>query len=311
MTDLGTEFGVEVDEHKTSNVYVFAGAVNIVERNQTGGHLVAKAGEAVRVDSRSIHHVTYEKTSTHFARTIQRQPAPVKLADDFSGDKLDRSKWWTNLWGSKGHADVIQRDGHVELINRGYLITAREFDPDRLGGIKITGRWTFVRGSPEHLQIATRSNGVPNEGFYGEVQTGLVFHTSTMNLYHYLDASGYGDVSVAEASLKRTGYITLHEGDAFDFVIVDRGRAGFSFTMTQVGNPSNTATVTGTAIGGESNHVVFYNCQYTGHEYVSYLNNVVIRSPVESPADQPAAAGTKPVKSSATNVQKGGESTSK
>ena len=138
VTDLGTEFGVEVDEHQTSNVCVFAGTVNIVEQNQTGGHL-AKAGEAVRIDSGSIRYMTYDKASTHFARTIRRQPAPVKLVDDFSGNELDRSKWWTNLWGSKGHADVVQRDGRVELINRGYLLTAREFDPDRLGGIKITG----------------------------------------------------------------------------------------------------------------------------------------------------------------------------
>ena len=73
----------------------------------------------------------------------------------------------------------------------------------------------------------------------------------------------------------KTGMLNIQQGDVFDFEILDLGSDGLFFTMTEVGDPSNTALVTADLLSDtfDQNYVVFHNRE-GGH--VSYLDNVSI-----------------------------------
>ncbi len=299
VTDLGTEFAVEVEDEKTSNIFVFTGSVNVTDLHHAEGQL-ARAGEAVYVDQHSKRHVKLARLPDRFVREIHR---PALLSDDFNGDVLDATKWTTNLkWPigdtpvvSEGKVSVEQRDGHVILMNRGHLVTKDQFDPDRLGGIVITGQWTYDVTN-DALQLLTRSDGVPGDG-YGETANGLEFkYWNTSDRKGQLAIEVKGD-KLKIADMKTKGSVYLYPGITFNFKIVDNGVKGLSFTLSGVSNPYNTATVTARLVSDTTTakHVVFHNREYEGIDNIAHLDNITITSnaPIVVPNDSPAVQGRK------------------
>jgi hypothetical protein len=81
VTDLGTEFGVEVDAHGNSHVETLVGLVQalpIVNGKPREGRNVA-AGEAVQINRRGEMTTTTQKPN-HFARNAQKEPSPYVTA---------------------------------------------------------------------------------------------------------------------------------------------------------------------------------------------------------------------------------------
>lgn len=225
------------------------------------------------------------------------------MSDDFNGDVLDATKWTTNLkWPigdtpvvSEGKVSVEQRNGHVILKNRGHLVTKDQFDPDRLGGIVITGQWTYDVTN-DALQVLTRSDGIPCEG-YGETANGLEFkywNTSDRKGQLAIVPSG---ANLAITDVKTKGSVYLYPGITFNFKIVDNGAKGLSFTLSGVSNPYNTATVTARLVSDTTTakHVAFHNREYEGIDNIAHLDNITITSnaPVVVPNDSPASQGQK------------------
>jgi len=299
VTDLGTEFAVEVENKETSNVYVFAGSVNVTDLHHSEGQL-AQAGEAVYVDKHARRRVKLTRLPNQFVREIH---PPILFSDDFNGDSFDPTKWIIKTNWSIGDTPIVplgkvsveQRDGRAILKNRGYLITKNQFDPDRLGGIVITGQWTYDVTN-DALQVLTRSDGVPGDG-YGETANGLEF-----KYWNVTDRKGQLAIEVKGdklqiADMKTKGSIYLYPGITFNFKIVDNGDKGLSFTLSGISNPYNTATVTARLVSDTttSKHIVFHNREYEGIDNVAYLDNVTItpNAPVVVPNDSPAGQGRK------------------
>ena len=290
VTDLGTEFGVEANGLDATKVYVFDGAVNIARPNERTSETI-HAGDAVEVGAGKVRRLELGETPQQFVRTMRPHVGPVLLADDFNDNSLDLRKWRTDTSLAAGHARVIERNHRMELANRGHLITRKQYFPDDLGGIEITGRWTFAKGQNRFLEILTRADGIPNKEFYDETTNGLDFMLFAQGATPTkLEIRAWGFCGMSLDHLVQTGAVVVHEGDAFTFKVVDCGASGLSFTLTQVGNPSNTASATAvlTANSFGYGHVVFHNCQFEGQDEVTYLNDVAIMAPATLPTDKAA-----------------------
>ena len=279
VTDLGTEFGVEVDREGFAQVHVFNGAVSIADKDRQQEH-IAHAGEAVQVNPDVIRRMEPKGTSKRFVRTMPPHPGPVLLADDFSGNALDRAKWLTKTWAPLEHASVVQRDGRVELKNRGYLVSRNQYNPDKLGGLEITGQWTF-KTDGDILSILTRTDGVI-AGPWGEAQNGLEFCVSAGGSSQGPEIRPRGSVAIGE--MMQTGRATIKAGDTINFHIIDRGIDGLSCTLTNVKDAKSGTSVTSKLVADTQSgyyHVAFYNHQHVNRsDYVSYLHNVAIVAPV-------------------------------
>ncbi len=199
--------------------------------------------------------------------------ATTLLSDDFSGSSLDTAKWttattWAGSPGDQGKASVSVADGHAVLTNRGHLVTKDQFDPDAIGGIAITGQWTF--NGWDAFQILTRSDGIPGSG-YGETQQGLEF-----NYWNSMVINARGGVSISDVTT--SGTLTLNTNKTYNFSITDNGTKGISLTLTQADDTSNTETISAKLASDSTsyNYVVFHNREYEGAENIAYLDNVVI-----------------------------------
>jgi hypothetical protein len=184
----------------------------------------------------------------------ERVLGDVLLADDFSGDKLDRGRWRVITQGIRSSdAKIRVDDGRVELSNRAHLVTRDQYDPTRLGGLRVRGRWTFA-SDKDTMQILTRSDGVPNAAANGDTQNGVEFIANTeqggvMGIY------GRGEAELPFA----IALVPIQVGDTFDFEIVDDG-TNVSLTLTEVGGAGATATVSTVChVDRATDFVVFHN----------------------------------------------------
>ena len=194
-------------------------------------------------------------------------------------------KWLTKTWALLERASVVQRDGRVELKNRGYLVSRNQYNPDQLGGLDITGQWTFATDG-DTLSILTRTDGVigltrtdgASGGPWGEVQNGLEFCVRAGGPSQGPEIRPRGSVAVDD--MVQTGSVTINAGDTVNFHIIDRGTDGLCFTLTNTKDAKRSGSVTSKFVTDCPNgyyHVLFYNHQYAdGRDYLSYLDKVAI-----------------------------------
>jgi Ca2+-binding RTX toxin-like protein len=220
--------------------------------------------------------------------TINAQAA-VGLSDNFNSGTLDPSLWTTI---SDGLNSVTVLNGQVQLKDNGVLNTANSFDPIALGGIRISGQWTFTTGN-DSLDIATRSDGIPSafdlNSFSpqpGAINNGIEFQVfgGTMQIV------GRGADTVTSTSAQ----VQVNPGDVFDFVVTDGGTGTnqLTFTLTQVNGVHQTASVTGTSTSTPATNLVsFFNGppQVLGvppnrfvYDHISLLDNVLIQTGVNN-----------------------------
>jgi hypothetical protein len=294
IVDLGTGFGVTVEPEIATEVHVILGQVEVRSGNypaqavKAGAAVVAARGEPpVLMAARGDLFARLEPFAPALSQARSSPPqATVLLEDDFDDNSLDRAKWKTELSIPDGRAGVTEVDQHVELVNRGHLVTASQFDPTALpGGITITGQWTFAEpGDYDFIQVLTRSDGIPDPKGKGNCRNGIQFANV---------GDGVLNISVKGPSLSigrvaTTGTLAIAAGSVFDFTIVDDGLSLW-FRMTEVGNPRNTATARAT-IASDSfgqNHVVFHNREYKGGNHKVFLDNVLIKTTSKPGTPQP------------------------
>ena len=204
------------------------------------------------------------------------------LSDDFNDNSLDPAKWTTNLNIPQGGASVTEQNQRIELVSRGHLNTALEYDPVTLGGLRITGDWTFVSGEggpggpPEFIQVLTRSDGLPNPAnCCGETTNGVEFYMQTNDGNLVLRTRNAATIGVTQLTNPSIGAVNANQ--VFNFEVIDDGLGGLSFTMTEIGGAGRTATATGTVDSDlfNSNVVTFHNRE-AGR--ISYLDNVSIET---------------------------------
>ena len=180
VTDLGTEFGVEVTEDKTTNTQVFVGQVQVTgtdTQNSKSNELVLRAGQAAICDSKSSAVRVADSSSgvvTPFVRTMTtpRQHTADAYADlvlsmqpavyyhmEPPKDAKDRNVVFDSapghhhgvlhfVSGLTGEPYVSGRFGHA-LLFRGSMVGDYVFVPDypKAAGDRLTvSAWVLATG---------------------------------------------------------------------------------------------------------------------------------------------------------------------
>ena len=211
--------------------------------------------------------------------------ATTLVSDDFNDNSLNTSVWRTDTSTPAGGASVEETNQRLELINRGYLITQEQFNPSNIGtGLRISGEWTpvFIASPYESLNVITRSDGVPAQYHYGDVQYGISFNFTAWNemaIYrHNPNSSGMGPTLGSQVH-----GLQVDSGDTFRFVVEDDGNTLF-FSMTEIAGShvGTTASVSASDVTAFSeNFIALYNREYTNSgvdhgNKLSYLDNLTI-----------------------------------
>ena len=198
-------------------------------------------------------------------------PSSLPIIDDFEDGDLDPIDWMTST--PEGGA-VTETGGHLTMTSRGYLTTVGEFDPELVGGLCITGEWTFVAGD-DFIQILTRTDGVEDpDNCCGETNSGVEFYASDPNETVTIRARN-GDHTVE--NVVQTGAITVNQGTTYLFTVIDDGLGALSFALEEKDNPANATLITATLAADTSdrNHVTFHNRE---GGRTSQLEHVTIKS---------------------------------
>lgn len=221
-------------------------------------------------------------TATPLAIELPSSPfGPILLRDDFRKPPLNPRKWRMTTDIPQGQARVFVDGGQAVMVNRGHLVTRADFPPRALGGIRISGDWTFAGSDDDFIQILTRSNGFPDRSNpFGETADGIEFLAYTAAVFedpNLMLILGRGPADGTVTNLSSSGSLVVRPGGTYHFVVVDDGRT-LAFTLTDASNASNSRTLTARSeYAGASNHVTFHNREYCClGTHRAFLDNVRI-----------------------------------
>jgi autotransporter-associated beta strand protein len=201
-----------------------------------------------------------------------RLPAATLLSDSLLSTTLNPANWTTNTTGAAGGAAVNPTVNGVQLVRRGYLNTASQYDPTLVGGLNISGSWQFTGSTQDFFQLDTRSSGMP-AGTYGEVSNGVEFEYTQGNAAPTIQIKGN---NYSLGNLVTAGNLNVSINDKLSFIAIDGGQSNLlSFNVRDLANSTTgSATATLTSAIDTVNYVTFHNREQGGD--TSLLSNVVI-----------------------------------
>lgn len=209
--------------------------------------------------------------------------AALPITDNFNDGIFDTMRWAKNVTMTPTGAAVNEADGHIRLVGRGHLNTSSQFNPESVGGLYITGKWT-PRSDEDFIQILTRSSGTP-AGQYGETSTGLEFYLEQTSSNPMIRGR---TVDITLGATIQTGKIRLEKNKTFNFTVIDGGTAWdnqLSFRLTQADDPTNSVVVSAqlnSAIAA-TNYVSFHNRE--GSVRIADLDDVSISAMTDGDSD--------------------------
>ncbi|WP_035606468.1 LamG-like jellyroll fold domain-containing protein [Haloferula sp. BvORR071] len=207
----------------------------------------------------------------------------LPITDNFNDGIFDTTRWGRKLNVQPGGAAVTETGTQIELTGRGHLNTASQFNPDTVGGLYITGKWTF-KTDEDFLQILTRTDGEP-QGQYGETATGLEFYLEqTSNTPTIRGRTS----DIAPGAITRVGKLTVIRNKTYNFTVIDGGTDYGNFAsirLTQADDPFNSVTVYTTLASATAtaNYVSFHNRE--GGNHVSALDDISIKAATDADGD--------------------------
>lgn len=136
VVDLGTEFGVVVDDFGVSQVSVFEGKVETLPTGTLGrtqDKFELTSGRAIQWTASSIIPISvqgrrYERADRDPPLNRSNTPAGAAVDCDFRGAALDTDDWKT-IGVAAPSIQGLRMGGDPATGNRPYLVTAQEFDP--------------------------------------------------------------------------------------------------------------------------------------------------------------------------------------
>ncbi len=189
---------------------------------------------------------------------------------------VDSTKWTVVEGTHAGSANDLAYvdDGDLVIQNRELVRSADQFAPTSGTPVHTSGTFMFTGGTADFFHLMTRADpsSTSSSGF---PTNGLNF--SAVNADENIIIDKYVEGTLTTLTLSGDANVTLTNNTEYSFDVYDDG-TNLRFTVTEVGNVSNTATVTATdSTSFGTNYVVLTNRIDTGTtENVVRLDNLNI-----------------------------------
>ncbi len=199
VTDLGTEFGVAVDELGQTEARVFQGQVKVVPLGNHRGPAwgtVVNAGQAVRcVANRPLAVSSAGDLASNFVRTLRRKPNEIPpVLETFQGPALGSAfeQFPSGRFAISNGAAVFQQPPLAPGAQyRGYIRTVatdfcyRDFVFEATFHVHLDNPDPALRPHGHYVFFGI-GDGVPNPDFFDEVSRGLVLAYCVDNGYAFV-----------------------------------------------------------------------------------------------------------------------------
>lgn len=270
VVDLGTEFGVMVDDFGVSEVSVFEGKVEAFPASSAtpgDGKIRLTKGSALQWNDGMLKSLEADPRRlpialASFTSSNSRQLANEELlSEDFRQADLDPQRWQT-LGAARVTEAGLLLEGNSEAKEIPYLITREQFDPT-LGAITVVCdvRFPQLSGSDvPSFSILTRSTAerTAMDRVWRDLLSSCVrcnFRSAIDEYDGLLESSTKYERDRELTSLSWRGFRRPRQNAVYRLVMRDDG-VNVSFTVTEIDNPTVTKTVTCRSLfQGYENHI--------------------------------------------------------
>jgi hypothetical protein len=270
VVDLGTEFGVMVDDFGVSEVSVFEGKVEAFPASGVtpgDGKIRLTKGSALQWNDGMLKSLEADPRRlpvalASFARPDANQLASEELLlEDFRQADLDAQRWQT-IGATRVTETGLLLEGNSEARNVPYLITKEQFDPT-LGAVTVVCDVRFPllsRADVPSFSILTRSTAdrTSMDRTWRDLLSTCVrcnFRSAIDEFDGLLESSTKYERDRELTSLSWRGFRRPRQNVVYRLVMRDDG-VNVSFTVTEIDNPSVTKTVTCRSLfQGYENHI--------------------------------------------------------
>jgi hypothetical protein len=257
VVDLGTEFGVVVDDFGVSQVSVFEGKVETLPTGTTGRaqeKIELTSGSAIQWTGNSITPIDvqgqrYHRPNDDLPTNRSVRPTSVSLDNDFRGESWDPVCWRT--LGEVASSDRGLRLGSVaDTAQRPYLLTAQEFDPS-LGAITVVCELRFENvHDAEHASFAILTRSADEQSKPGTPWQDMLarsvrcrFKADLVSGEGMLEAGTKYEADREHTNISWGGFSRPQPDTLYRLEMRDDG-LNVSFTLSLAENPSVRKTIT-------------------------------------------------------------------
>ncbi len=294
VIDLGTEFGVMVDDFGVSQISVFEGKVETLAAGAARGtrrSIELTSGNAIQWTDNAIVPVDFQ-ASHYELQKLNRllpggtRPAAALVDDDYRNGKSPGASTWKTI-GSVIAGDGLQLGSMKSTAQRPYLLSTREFNPSQ-GAVTITCDVRFAQvGDAEQpsFAILTRSSSSLSK-------SGTAWHdmlaramrcrlgAGSSNAEGLLEAGTKLEPDCAPSSLSWGGFSRPRPGKLYRLEMRDDG-LNVSFTVALAENPQVRKTITCRSLFRSNENFVAFE---GSDRNVVVLERVTISQESSSPA---------------------------
>ncbi len=268
VVDLGTEFGVAIDDFGVAEVNVFEGKVEAFTRRgqQANQKIELTAGNGLQWSDNDL--IPLQADINRFASVVMGRnlgegpdSRSQSVVDRFRDSSLDAGKW-QSLGNVQPTSDGLLMTGGAGEENPPYLISAAEFD-SALGPVTMTCDLRFLKvdlQGPTAFSVLTRS--VDERGIALPPWQGVL--ASCTRCSFGLESSRDGGSLQAGVKLESdrelsniswSGFATPQPGTPYRMIVRDDG-VNLSFTVFRRDQPSERKNVTVRSLfRGQANHL--------------------------------------------------------
>jgi len=256
IVDLGTEFGVAVDDFGVSEVSVFQGKVEAfpLGSKSNGKKIELTKGHGLQWNQDNL--IPLDADMRRFATSVLDRKIPTdqtggqaSLVDRFREAVLN-SKKWKALGNVQATTAGLRLLGDSEPGKQSYLVSAKQFDP-ALGPVTVTCDFQFIEPSSEGtpaFSMLTRSadqRGTALEPWSGTLASGVrcSFGSEGNSKEGLLQAGVKLEADREMVSISWNGFLVPTPGTAYRVVMRDDG-VNVSFTVSLRDDLSTSKTVT-------------------------------------------------------------------
>lgn len=250
VVDLGTEFGVAIDDFGVAEVNVFEGKVEAFPKGgqQSNQKIELTAGNGLQWSDNDfipLHADINRFASVVMGRQLSNGPdsGSLSVVDRFRGLSLDDSKW-QSLGNVRPTQEGLVMTGGAGEENPPYLISATEYDP-ALGPVTMTCDFRFLQVDPQGptaFSVLTRSvdeRGIALPPWQGVLAscTRCSFGLESSRDAGSLQAGVKLESDRELSNISWSGFSTPHAGTPYRMIVRDDG-VNLSFTVFRRDQPA-------------------------------------------------------------------------